>query len=305
MFNSPITRRTFLAASAAATLAASTAFSAEEKPLPFIDAHSHIWTRDIEKYPLAKGKTLADMKPASFTADELLAVAKKHDVGKVVLIQHHPLHGWDNSYIIDSVKKYPKNFRAVGMINYALPKPGEKMKAMLKRGVTGFRVTPKQLGDEWLGEGLPEMHKTAAETGQNICYLINPEQILAVGEMCKRFPDTPVVIDHFARVGISGEINKEDAARLLMLSRYKNLKIKVSAYYALGKKTPPYADMAPLLLTLLESYGPERLMWASDSPYEKNYTASIELVRSGIPELSAGDKEWLLTKTAEKTFFFA
>lgn len=305
MLNTPISRRTYLAASATAALAAGASFAAEEKPLPYIDAHSHIWTRDIEKYPLDEGKTLEDMKPASFTAEELLGVANKHDVGKVVLIQHHPLHGWDNSYIVDSVKKYPDKFRAVGMINYAEPKPGEKMKALLKHGVTGFRVTPKQLGAKWLGEGLPEMHSTAAETGQNICYLINPEHIEAVAGMCKRFPDTPIVIDHFARVGISGEINKAQLRDLAGLSRYKNVKIKVSAYYALGEKKPPYTDMGGVLLILLADFGPERLMWASDSPYETAYTASIDLVRKGIPQLSADDKEWLLTKTAAKTFFFA
>ncbi len=27
---------------------------------PYIDAHSHIWTPDVEHYPLAKGFTVAD-----------------------------------------------------------------------------------------------------------------------------------------------------------------------------------------------------------------------------------------------------
>ena len=40
---------------------------------PYIDAHSHIWTPDVAHYPLAAGFTVADMKPPSFTAEELLA----------------------------------------------------------------------------------------------------------------------------------------------------------------------------------------------------------------------------------------
>lgn len=305
MLKASISRRCFLAASTAATLAASATNADEKKELPYIDAHSHIWTRDIKKYPLAEGKTLEDMKPASFTAEELLKLAGKHNVGKVVLIQHHPLHGWDNSYIVDSVKRYPGNFRAVGMINYAEPNPGEKMKAMLKQGVTGFRVTPKQLGSKWLEEGLPEMHKTAAETRQNICYLINPEHIRDVADMAKKFPDTPIVIDHFARVGITGEFQKVHIRDLAALSRFKNVKIKISAFYALGKKKPPYDYMEALITILHANFGPERLMWASDSPYETAYTASIDLIRKFPFHLSATDKEWLLTKTAEKTFFFA
>ena len=43
---------------------------------PYIDAHSHIWTPDVAHYPLAEGFAVADMKPPSFTAEELLAICR-------------------------------------------------------------------------------------------------------------------------------------------------------------------------------------------------------------------------------------
>ena len=64
-----------------------------------IDPHSHIWTRDLKRFPLAAGSTLKDLDPPSFTAAELLQVMQKHDVGRAVLIQHHIYHGYDNSYL--------------------------------------------------------------------------------------------------------------------------------------------------------------------------------------------------------------
>ena len=42
---------------------------------PYIDAHSHVWTPDVGHYPLAERFTVADMKPRSFTAEELLETA--------------------------------------------------------------------------------------------------------------------------------------------------------------------------------------------------------------------------------------
>ena len=48
---------------------------------PYIDAHSHIWTPDVAHYPLAKGFTVADMQPKSFTAEELLATCRPAGVG--------------------------------------------------------------------------------------------------------------------------------------------------------------------------------------------------------------------------------
>jgi hypothetical protein len=50
-------------------------------------------------------------------------------------------------------------------------------------------------------------------------------------------------------------------------------------------------------------------MWASDAPYQvgpgHSYKASIDLVRDRLDGLSAGDREWLLRKTAERVFFAA
>jgi predicted TIM-barrel fold metal-dependent hydrolase len=57
----------------------------------------------------------------------------------------------------------------------------------------------------------------------------------------------------------------------------------------------------------LDAFGPERLMWASDAPYQlgrgHTYEDSIALIRDRIEFLSDGDREWLLCKTAERVFF--
>jgi predicted TIM-barrel fold metal-dependent hydrolase len=59
-----------------------------EMPLEhYIDAHSHIWTPDTRRYPLARGYTVDDMCPKSFTAEELLALCRPAGVGRVNLIQ--------------------------------------------------------------------------------------------------------------------------------------------------------------------------------------------------------------------------
>ena len=41
--------------------------------MEYIDAHSHVWTPDVKKYPLAPGYQVSDMVPPSFTAEELQA----------------------------------------------------------------------------------------------------------------------------------------------------------------------------------------------------------------------------------------
>jgi predicted TIM-barrel fold metal-dependent hydrolase len=55
--------------------------------MEIIDAHTHVWTPDTERYPLAPGYPKADMKPASFTPEQFLAHARPQGVTRAVLIQ--------------------------------------------------------------------------------------------------------------------------------------------------------------------------------------------------------------------------
>jgi predicted TIM-barrel fold metal-dependent hydrolase len=58
---------------------------------------------------------------------------------------------------------------------------------------------------------------------------------------------------------------------------------------------------------LLRTFGAERLMWASDCPFQvdpgHSYRASIDLLREGLGFLTQEDREWLLRKTAARVFF--
>jgi predicted TIM-barrel fold metal-dependent hydrolase len=212
--------------------------------------------------------------------------------------------------MIDAARQHPGKFRIVGMLDESKPHADQAMRELLKQQVTGFRITPRVRGREvWLkSDGMALMWKTAAQTRQAMCCLIDPEDLPDVHAMCRKYPETPVVIDHFARVGVDGEIREKDLKLLAGLADHKQVSVKVSAYYALGKKQPPYLDLLPMIRRLLEAFGPERLMWASDSPYqlvgENTYAASINLIRDQADFLSKSDREWLLKKTAEKVYFF-
>ena len=79
------------------------------------------------------------------------------------------------------------------------------------------------------------------------------------------------------------------------------------AYYALGDKRPPYDYLTPMIRRLLDAYGPDRLMWASDAPYQmtngNTYQASIDFVKQGLDFLSEADRRKLLRTTAERVFY--
>ena len=247
------------------------------------------------------------MRLPSFTPEELFAHAHPCGVTRVVLIQMSH-YGYDNSYMLDMMKEYRGTFSGVAVIDRD-DKPRERMLQLASQGVRGFRITARRLpADRWLdGDGMAAMWKCGAQEHLAMCPLIDAQHLPAVDRMCRRYPETPVVIDHFARIGIDGQFRKTDLDNLCNLARHKNVHVKVSAFSALGSKTAPHLDLAPMIRRVLDAFGPDRLMWATDGPWQMmgghTYKESIDLIRIRLDFLSDEDRQWLLRKTAERVFF--
>jgi predicted TIM-barrel fold metal-dependent hydrolase len=269
-----------------------------------IDAHVHVWTDDRKRYPRTEPR---ESRPDRFTPEDLFAHSKPAGVRRTVLIQMS-FYRFDNSYMLDSIHAHPGIFSGVGIVDSTAAHPDDAMKALAKGGVRGFRIVPGANPQGWLdAPGMQAMWRCGAEQRLAMCPLVNPNALPSIDRMCAQHPDTPVVIDHLARIGATGEIRDADVRLLCGLAKHRNVAVKVSAFYALGRKTPPYTDLVPLIRRVFEDFGPRRLMWASDSPFQvldqHTYAASIALVRDKLPFVSGEDREWLLAKTAESIFF--
>jgi predicted TIM-barrel fold metal-dependent hydrolase len=276
----------------------------------FIDAHVHVWTPDTAHYPLAPGYMKENMKPASFTPEELFKHTKPVGVDRINLIQMS-FYGFDNSYMLDMMKLHEGVFSGTAVIDPFAKEPERLMGELAKKRVRAFRIHPRlsqQPAEKWLQPaGYVTMFKAAARNNQALSCLIGPDGLPELDQMCSDHADTPIIIDHLCRIGAEGTIDDKDVTALCAMSKHKKMMVKVGAFYALGKKKAPYTDLGPLIQKVLKAFGPQRCMWESDSPFqvqgENTYAASIDLVRKGLDFLSDDDKEWLLRKTAEKFFF--
>jgi predicted TIM-barrel fold metal-dependent hydrolase len=270
-----------------------------------IDAHVHVWTDDRKRYPRAAGER--DYDPPRFTPEDLFRHSISAGVSRVVLIQMS-FYRFDNSYMLDCIRQHRGIFSGVGIVDAAAPGPDRKMIELARHGVRGFRIVPGVSPAAWLETGgMRSMWDSGAKHRLAMCPLIGPDALPGIAQMCERFPETPVVIDHLARIGADGMIRDEDVRTLCSLARHKSVKVKLSAFYALGRKQAPYTDLVPMIRRVFEALGPQRLMWASDCPFQvqngHRYAPSIALVREGLPFLSSEDRNWILSRTAASVFF--
>ncbi len=275
----------------------------------FIDAHVHVWTPDTAHYPLAPGYKREDMKPPSFTPEELFRHAKPAGVDRINLIQMS-FYGFDNSYMLDMMALYPEVFVGTAVIDPRADAQDKLMTELAKKRVRAFRIHPglsKLPPARWLEPaGYSRMFEAGAKNNQAMSCLIAPDALPELDRMCRKFPDTPVIIDHLCRIGLDGIIRDQDVDALCALAEHKGVLVKVGAFYALGKKRPPYTDLAPLIQRVVKAFGARRCMWESDCPFqvvEQKYQDSLDLVRKRLDFLTAADKEWMLRRTAEEFFF--
>jgi predicted TIM-barrel fold metal-dependent hydrolase len=267
-----------------------------------------VWTDDLDRYPLAAGFSRDLMKPPRFTLEELLALARPLQVNRIVLIQMY-FYGHDNSYMLDCMRQNPGIFSGVAVVDEHAVDPGTEMERLKNEGVRGVRIVPPHRGaSEWLDTiGMRAMWAAAAELRLAMCALIDADDLAAIDRMCHRFPDTPVVIDHCARIGGDGIFRKYDVLELCNMAKHRHTYVKLSAFYFLGAKRPPYTDALPMIERLIKAFGPARLMWATDNPFQvqppHSYQASLELIRDRLVTESLNDRDWILRRTAASLFF--
>ena len=317
-----LTRRDWLTSVAGAGVAATlpAAPSPAAKPNPetgIIDAHVHIWTSDTKKYPLADGFAEKDLWFPSFSAEETVQLGRAAGVTRFNLIQM-TWYGLDHSYILDVIAKDRRHFVGTGIVpavtDVSLAGPEKMMVALSKGGVYAFRVRGKSTrpkfrdGERWMDHpGYDKMFVAGAKHNLALSFLMTPADLPEVGRMCTKYPETPVIIDHFCLIGRNKMFIEEEIEQLSKMARHRRVMLKIGAFYGLGKKTPPYLDMLPLIERVVDAFGPERCMWESDAPLQsKNgntFEAAVAVIKDHADFLSKSDKQKLLVTTAENFFF--
>jgi len=251
------------------------------------------------------------MKPPSFTPAELFTHMRPCGVDRVNLIQMS-FYRFDNSYMLDAIERHPGVFVGTAIVDPFGANPAAEMVRLSRRKCYAFRIhrgLSQQPPRTWLRpEGMDKMFAAAAKHNLVMSALIAPDALPELDRMCTKYPDAPVIIDHLCRIGVSEKfpINDENVGALAAMAKHKNVYLKIGAFYALGKKQPPYLDLLPMIRRLVKAFGPQRCMWETDCPFQvvhHTYEDSIALIRDRADFLSASDKNAILRGTAEGLLF--
>ena len=193
-----------------------------------------------KRYPLAAGFTVADMQPPSFTPDELLAQARPAASSRVVLIQMS-FYGFDNRYMLEAIRDYPGVFSGVAVIDeHAAGAARHDARAQAAgRARFSHSIRGKQPVETWLAE---RRHGRDVEgRRRRTAGHVRAGESRGAGaarsdvrEVSRHAGGDRSLRPHRRR---RHDSRRRTSTTLCRLARHKNTHVKVSAFYALGKKT--------------------------------------------------------------------
>ena len=157
-------------------------------------------------------------------------------------------------------------FAVVGALDRAAGRIAERMRANRLLGITGYRIKPED-NPRWLEvDAMKTMWRAGAEQRIAMCPLIRPEFIPSLDPMCRQFPETPVVIDHCARVDLGQD---DRLQQLCALAKYPKV----------HGKCPPFTPSEPetaLRRTGTQGEGALRGLWPPPPHVGQRLPVSVE-----------------------------
>jgi L-fuconolactonase len=125
-------------------------------------------------------------------------------------------------------------------------------------------------------------------------------------EFVRHHPDQVFIVDHVAKPRIREGILSPWRERISELGRYPNVYCKISGMVTEAHWTKwQDSDLLPYIETVLEAFGPRRLMFGSDWPVltlASTYQRWVETFRCAIARLSQDEQSWITERSAMEAY---
>jgi predicted TIM-barrel fold metal-dependent hydrolase len=222
---------------------------------PWIDAHAHVFVRGLAPAANARYEPAYD---ASWQT--LLELMARNGVGRAMILQPSFL-GFDNAYLFGALRAEPGRFRGVPWVSPSIEIAPQDWQGLADIGVRGLRFPIYGLPTpQW--SAYRDMFGEALKRDWPIHLYVES----------RRLPEIlPVLLDGGHKVVIPhygtfdrtlGPARDPGFKVLLESARTERVYVVMSGAYRVG---PERARQATPML--LDAFGPQRLMWASDWPH--------------------------------------
>jgi len=302
-------------------------------PVRLFDTHAHLIADDWDTYrprPFTPDLPVPEKPDFTVTAERLVALMDEHGVEHACLVQRGHVYGYDNSYILDSARKFPARLHPVVILDTQDPATPAAYRRMVESDhVAGFRMAnsrPWLLDTAWVSSPTAlEVWQACADLGTPLTLIFFNNQLsylLPLTKMLAReFPQLPIILDHGAMpYGMSQyEVAlREEAGEtvrmpppphygidttIAILEDVPNVHFKITEIN-MERLVKAGVRPADLVRRMVDSFGPDRLVWGSDVGQSMlwSYTEKVAMARDACESLTENEAEGFLYRNAARLY---
>ncbi|MGC3982344.1 MAG: amidohydrolase family protein [Steroidobacteraceae bacterium] len=294
---------------------------AKGQAFKLFDSHAHLISPDRIKYP-AKSLVNEPVRESAFinpiTVERLIEAMDANGVAQACAVQRARIYGYDNRYITDSVRRYPKRLRAIVVVDATSDATPKRMREYVSReGVFGIRLMSNREDGalDWLDSAQSlEVWRAAKELRIPVVIEFYQANVIdgftRLLKLLERIPDVPVVLDHLGFPPPEGAPNYGLSDAWQPLREHPSIYFKYSTINAEGVPAAGTKglvdrgiDPAAFVRHAVDLYGADRVMWGSDIGQSNGtYAELVQLGKAMAARLSIGEQRKVLHDTAARVF---
>lgn len=264
-----------------------------------IDSHQHFWRLARGDYAwLTPGlETLyRDFEPA-----DLLPLLTKHGIAGTIAVQA-AMSVAESEHLLALAGEHAWILGVVGWVDFRASDAAASIARLRAQGrLVGLRPMLQDLEPGWILDArcAPALEYMERE---GLCFdaLVRPQHLADIAALLRRHPRLRVVIDHAAKPDIAAAGAWSGLARWRReLAELAGLGacVKLSGLLTEAGAGAGRAELKPYVDTLLESFGPQRILWGSDWPVlglACGYSPWVELTQELLRDVPTPGRDAVL-----------
>ena len=273
-----------------------------------IDAHHHFWTYDTVDYDWIDDSMNAIRR--DFGPEHLKDEIRQAGVDAVISVQARQTLG-ETTWLLENARENDFIKGVVGWVPLVSPTVTEDLDRLM--------TEPKLCGVRHVLQGEPDgfMLRDDFNAGihalrsRDLIYdiLVFEHQLSETMKFVDRHPAQVFVLDHIAKPRVKAALLEPWKANLHELAKRENVFCKLSGVVTEANWTDwSVEQLRPYVETVIEAFGPSRLMFGSDWPVcllATGYRQWVDTVRNLTREFSPAEQSQIFGETAQKAYRLA
>lgn len=231
-----------------------------------IDAHVHFWDMSRKDDILIVRREPSLARQAM--PDDLRPLIADAGVTGAVAIQSAPDAG-ETDHLIDVSRSMTEVRGVVGWVDLAAHDVRERIRALAERPkIVGVRAMLNRVDSvDWLAQdqirrGLAEL----VETGLSLDVIARTEHAPAISAVAASLPELRIIVDHGASAPLRRPDRQDWIDAIDRLAAFPSISTKFSGLAEEAPEDWTPETLEPAFRHLLASFGPARILWASNWP---------------------------------------